>query len=566
MAHRLAELRTLRHVFGEGAGEAKRWLLGVLAGRRIRTVKQLVRFHEDLLYLRAFPDDAAVLTSAERELARVAARVRQLRAGQRAKLDDSGIAGSVSRHTYPYGVAAWLVSRHPGEARIDWENAPAEDPFDQFARPLLIQMEGDAFDSGELDARRWIRLGSRGAAAGDLAWLLDRVRGALPAERRAAWYDVAEVPVRWSLARSAGSASACVVPGRRVIYRKGGMRAAPADPVQFIASPSRRVERAAPYRARLLIDAARNALAARCREVHAITWANPREVHEADLGEGVTLAVIGAELEQRMTLEANYGYMLFSNGVPIGYGGVSPLFHDANTGINIFDPFRGSEAAYLWSAMLQAFRTIFHVKRFVVNAYQFGADNEEALQSGAFWFYYRLGFRPSDAYARRLAGAEARRMRADRHYRSDLSTLTRLAQGDLHLELPGFRPARAFDEAWLGVIARGVTRQIARRAASLPNASREAAVAEIEREVAAALGARRWRDWPVAERRGFSMLAPIAALVLPAIARWPLPQRTALARLFRAKGGPQESTFVTLAQQHHLWLSALARFAGRASR
>lgn len=561
MARLLGELHLLRHVFGVEGSEAKRWILGVVAERQIRARRLLVRYHEDLLYLRAFPDDAAVLASAERELGRIGARVRRLPARERGKLDDSGIAGSVSRYVYPYGVATWLVSRHPGEARIDWANAPGDDPFDQFARPLLTQMEGDAFDSGELDARRWIRLGSKGAAGGDLAWLLQRVAGALPAGRRAPWYDVAEVPVKWSLAGSDGSVTTHAVPVRRAFYRKGGMRPAPADPVAFIAAPADGVERAGPSRARLLIDSARNALAARCREVHAVTWANPREVYEADLGEGVALAVIGAQLDQRMTLEANYGYMLFSNGVPIGYGGVSPLFFDANTGINVFDPFRGSEAAYLWSATLRAFQTIFGVRRFVVNGYQFGEGNDEALQSGAFWFYYRLGFRPSDAEARRLAAAEARKMRADRRYRSDLPTLRRLARGDLHLVLPGFDTARAFDESWLGVVARGVTRELARRAAALPDASRERALAELEDEVSATLGARRRHAWPAAERRGFAMLAPVVSLTLRDVARWPTPERAALVQLLRAKGHPQESTFVSLAQRHRRWLRSLARWA-----
>ena len=156
-----------------------------------------------------------------------------------------------------------------------------------------------------------------------------------------------------------------------------------------------------------VIDLARSALAARAREVHAMNYPNADDVHVADLGEGVELAVIGVPPAQRLSLEANYGYLLISNGVPIGYGGVSPLFRQANTGINVFDPFRGSEAAFLWAQMLRAFRTLFGTRRFVINGYQFGAGNSEAIASGAYWFYYRLGFRPSLAENASLAAAEA---------------------------------------------------------------------------------------------------------------------------------------------------------------
>ena len=122
-----------------------------------------------------------------------------------------------------------------------------------------------------------------------------------------------------------------------------------------------------------------------------------RLFHEAAGPAVVILALIGVLPAQRLLLEANYGYVLLSNGVPIGYGGVSPLFRQANTGINVFDPFRGSEATYLWAQTLRAFRSLFGVRRFIINGYQFGAGNAEAIASGAYWFYYRLGFRPTSA-------------------------------------------------------------------------------------------------------------------------------------------------------------------------
>ena len=170
-----------------------------------------------------------------------------------------------------------------------------------------------------------------------------------------------------------------------------------------------------------------------------MSYPNHDEIYWCDLGQGVALAVIGIARDQRLTLETNTGYLLFANGVPIGYGGVTPLFRQANTGINIFDPFRGGEAAYLWTQMLRAFHTLYGSRRFVINAYQFGA--------GAFWFYYRLGFRPAQQHVRALAAREATRMASDRRYRSDVRTLKALATGDLYLDLPGFDPDDFFGEA-----------------------------------------------------------------------------------------------------------------------
>ena len=256
------------------------------------------------------------------------------------------------------------------------------------------------------------------------------------APRLADEWDDAEVPLEWQLRDSRWSATHNRLAGRAdpVIARTCGDR-------RWTSSRTSRARwnpsSACPARAQRVAAAARAALAARCREVNAMTYPNLDEIYWCDLGEGVALAVIGIARDQRLTLETNTGYLLFANGVPIGYGGVTPLFRQANTGINIFDPFRGGEAAYLWTQMLRAFHTLYGSRRFVINAYQFGAGNAEAIQSGAFWFYYRLGFRPAHAKTRKLAAREATRMASDRRYRSDVRTLKSLATGDLSP-----RPAR----------------------------------------------------------------------------------------------------------------------------
>ena len=192
-----------------------------------------------------------------------------------------------------------------------------------------------------------------------------------------------------------------------------------------------------------------------------MTYPNLDEIYWCDLGEGVALAVIGIARDQRLTLETNTGYLLFANGVPIGYGGVTPLFRQANTGINIFDPFRGAEAAYLWTQMLRAFHTLYGSRRFVINAYQFGAGNAEAIQSGAFWFYYRLGFRPAQ-----MRDAQARGARSAAHgVRSPLSQRRAHAEGARGRRFVP-RPARLrpddyFDEALLPQVGACAARQLA---------------------------------------------------------------------------------------------------------
>ena len=81
------------------------------------------------------------------------------------------------------------------------------------------------------------------------------------------------------------------------------------------------------------------------------------------------------------------GYLILSNGVPIGYGGASLLFKQVNTGLNIFYEFRGIEAAYLWVQLMRVYHSLVGYTRFIANAYKIEHENSEALKSGAFWFY-----------------------------------------------------------------------------------------------------------------------------------------------------------------------------------
>ena len=334
-----------------------------------------------------------------------------------------------------------------------------------------------------------------------------------------------------------------VLPVTRPVLRNALRR--PSDrPTRDILSPLPGIVRLGPRAARNVIDVARAALAARCREVFAISNANADEVWWAPLGDGVGLAVIGVAPRQRLSLESNYGYLLLSNGVPVGYGGVTALAAQANTGINIFDPFRGTEAGFLWTAMLRAFRTLFGTTRFVVNAIQFGEDNEEAIASGAYWFYWRLGFRPTDPARRRDAEAEAARLTGPRARPSSTATLRRLAVGDLVLTLPGAGRGTFFDERWLTTCASLVTRALAREDAHAHDRAAHAITTRLVRT----LGVRPER-WPHPERQAFERLAPVVSL-LSGLDRWSHNDRAALVALMRAKGHAQERAFVHQAVAH----------------
>ena len=547
----LRELRRIRSTFGaEAEAEArKRALLEALAGAPLRTCREIIELHEDLLFLAAFPGAPATRRTALRQLADFAGRWRSI-AGARAAAEKTGIAGTTARPQVAWPIARLLARDE--DAEVDWLGLEDPAAFDILVERLVAPSEQDAFGGGEYTTRRWIEL-ARPQEVTALQWL---TRGGASLARRgfAAAWDAAEVPLRWKLHDSKRSITHARLTVRPT-YRRGFRRPVVPTP-EAVARPLESIRLLERREAARVIDLARSALVARSREVQAMSYANPAEVHLADLDEGVELAVIGVSPEQRLQLEANYGYLLLSNGVPIGYGGVSPLYRQANTGINIFDPFRGSEAAFLWVETLRAFRTLFGTRRFIINGYQFGAGNSEAIASGAYWFYWRLGFRPSLPENVALAAAEAARLKRAPTQRTPATVLRRLARGDLVLDLADWNAGDDFEEPLLLRVGAAV----ARRIAELPVVSHEAGERHLSRQVAVALGARPGGN-AKEDRLGIERIAPLAALL--DLRAWSAAEQASLLRWMQAKGAPVEREFARLGADQSRFFREL-RALGRA--
>jgi len=182
-----------------------------------------------------------------------------------------------------------------------------------------------------------------------------------------------------------------------------------------------------------LVDVARATLALLARETDPVTWPAIDGVRWFDLGRGMTIALYPMHPARRFALDSHVGFLLFKNSLPVAYGGGWPFLGNCRIGVNVFPAYRGGESALLFCQVLRTYAQRYGVARFIVEPYQFGAGNREGLQSGALWFYWRLGFRPVDPKAAVLGAAEFARMAADRSYRPPLTTMRKLTRDDLAL-------------------------------------------------------------------------------------------------------------------------------------
>ena len=308
--------------------------------------------------------------------------------------------------------------------------------------------------------------------------------------------------------------------------------------------PPKRIRRVGRRQAQALLDFAREAMVTRARDLYTFTAANLMDACLVECGDGLEFFCIGVDPEQRLLLDAVYGILTIRNGVPIGYALFSALWRSSEVAYNVFETFRGGESAWVYGRLLATIRTMFGADTFTIDPYQLGHHNDEGLDSGAWWFYYKLGFRPWDPAIARLAATEAAKVAARKGYRTGPGTLRKLVSANLFLQL-GPPRRDVIGAIPTGAIGLAVTDYLTDRF----GADRERATAELAAEAAARLGVDGWRRWPAGERLFWERWAPLVAL-LPGLDRWSPAERLDLAAIIRAKGGRRESDFVARFDAH----------------
>jgi hypothetical protein len=530
-------------------------LLESLEHCAIRHPSTLLRLHEMLCFLQAYPDDARVLELVDRALEGFPSRVARLGSAVR-RLHDSGIAGATLDYPFGYPMARWLAARFPRDTEIAWSRFHDADRLDETLSLLATSAEGDAFSEGGMGWRHWLRVAKGGRRMSDLAVVLELfARTGLPEETRDWLFESVALPILWRPRGPGASRTLARLPCRRMFFYHGGLDRSAGDLVAALRRPPPLV-RAPRDRAEAMIEAARVAMATRQRELHAFAHPNPDDVLVVDAGRGLTLVFIGIEPDFRLPLESYYGFLVLKNGVPVSYGGGWELFGTLDFAVNIFASFRQGESAYIATQLLRAYRRIFDMRTVVVDRYQLGHESTEALRSGSFYFYHRLGFRPRDPDVVRVLAGERAKIAADASYRSPIPVLKRLAAAEMFLTLPGGLGApekrlRATDVSAL--VARMIAREFAGDRSLATRASAE--------RVGRVLGAARRAGWPGAARRSFARMSLVAALV-PDLAAWPLAERRALVAVMRGKGGASEMGYARRLDGHarlRRSLEALAR-------
>ena len=535
----LAALERIKDRAGPGAGPAKRALLTRLERTRLKSAAQVMRLHEALCFLRAYPDDARLRTQVLRML-RAFSRRADLRV-HRHQLENSGIAGTTIRHAYFWPMLRWVARRWPAQLSIDRGDTVAARRVEAALAVLLTSAEAEwvrerrpqGFDA--LDRLR----PKKATDAVFFTHLVDALPG--DGRTREAFHDAIE-PV-YALAPGMHTPSRTLAHHAvgPVVYQRSRLRRARPELRAEIRRAPLRVRRVSVREAETLVDLARAAMLTRERDLDAFAYGDPRDLRIVHEPGGLAFALNGVIPERRAPLAAVFGAITLQNGVPIGYIQLDVAGRSAAISFNTFATFRGAEAAQVFGRMLAMAHHVLGANAFTIEPYQLGEDNDEAIGSGAWWFYRKLGFAPRAAAARALARREAQRIAARRGARTSEATLGRLAAWHLYFELDPQRPCPLPPLAKIG---ERVSKTLAAR-----GIDRATAIQACVDEALAKTGLRSLAGWRTEEKCAWRHWAPLI-VSLPGLARWPRADTRALVEVVRAKAAQSEFDYIRRFNAH----------------
>jgi hypothetical protein len=556
LARALADLEESKRGFG--LGDAK--ILSTLKAfskSRFSDADALIRFHETLLFLRAYPSSPKVLNQIEQILKRFEPRVLQLSEADAdlSALDDpevSGIAGTSVTSNFSYVIVRWLVAKYPSQVSIDWDWFEEEDRFGATMPRFLPLLEDDAMVEAHVPYRQWLR-----AAKGrerELVWLINQFESLSISDRaKAELYDSLKLHVTWRFGARA-SRTGMKRPVRKLFFHdKPLIQRRDISLAAELSSPSIPVEKLSRAEGAKILDLARETSAVRYRELHGFTYGDAGRVLKADLGRGTEAFVMGVLPENRLPLRAYHAALIFKNGVPVAYFEGLSIFERMESGFNLYYTFRDGETAWLYARVLQLMRQLLGVTVFSIDPYQVGHENEEGIESGAFWFYRKLGFRPVRSELMKLTLSEERKMAAEPRHRTSARTLRRLAAGHMLFELPGTDSSGKWDSFEVRNIGIAVQRRMARAFHSDPQEMRAHALQFVKR--ALRMNVNRRSD---AEKAALQNLSLVLAMI-PDFETWSADQKTLADRIIRAKTAGAEAAYLKLMQKHTALRDALIR-------
>ncbi len=437
----LGKLKQIVHLFDNESKYKKTFILKQLAIQPVAGGKDLLLYHDMLLFMLAYLDNAANKKLVSSELKRVVAYAKKNSRNPKLVAENEGLPFAPIITRFSPDFMQWLLKHKDMSVEFDsfYDPSLTLNEVLNITLPTLFKAETTAgLDNENLLAELGIRKKN----------YMQFLTGQLE--------SIADRPLLKELFNDKVSAYVKLVP-RNEKFSRAYNRIDPGelyyhdeilkkfDPGTYISKPVEEINPTAEQK-NVLYKCIRNAMALTVREIDPATFLRKDTIRMYDVGRGLSLSVYSMIPERQLPLETYFGFTFFKNGMPVSYGGAWTFGRLARLGMNIFEPYRSGESGYLLTQLIRIFHQKMGNSYFEIEPYQFGLDNYDGIKSGAFWFYHKFGFRPVHRELFKLAESEYKKIKTKKNYRSSEKTLLRFTESNIALNLlPGKKPLDVLD-------------------------------------------------------------------------------------------------------------------------
>jgi hypothetical protein len=561
----LTQLEAAKNNFDPGHAPRITKLLTQLSKLQLTGPHSLIRFHESLLFLRAFPHAPSQISRVENLLNTFHRRIEKLRSANAdmALFDDfdkSGIAGTTMQDTLSFDVAQWLAGRIPRNVEIAWhdywDDYQAERARGTTWPRFIPLLEEDADVEANIPWQSWLDA-ARGRQNA-LPWLLSRFAHLpLPARQQAELYDSLRLPLRWKLENLKLSRTRNFTRPRRFFFHQAPLiQRSEVSLSHELSQPTPKLEKLSASAGESVMHAIREIMVVRYRELYGTTLGDPSTVVRANLGRGVVIHLWGLPPNRRLPLRAYLAGFTLKNGVPINYIEAIGLCEWIEVGFNTFYTYRQGETAWIYAQALRCLRALTAAKCFSIYPYQIGQNNDEAIDSGAFWFYRKLGFRPGRPDLKKLCEREEQKIAANPKYRTPPRTLKRLAEAHMFYDAAEGTPG-SWDTFSTRTLGLRINRRMSRDFDGDAQKIRQASVVQVSR--ALGIDPSRWNPTQKQSLENWSLVLA----QIPNLPRWTPEEKHQLIKIIRAKNASNELPYLRQTQHHPRLRSELLRLGSQ---
>lgn len=430
---KLKQLKLLVFQFDKTSNDTKVILLNDLILKVPKKKDAYLQFHHLLLCMMAYPSNQVLLNLVEKTASQLLKQLSKHSSIQD-KLIGTGLLHTAVECNFTYQKIKHIIQHFPNQVSIHSASSSIETQK-AVLKLILPNVEYSKIHAGEKYFKSRISEFHPSKQQTDLEWLLQTIeQSSSDIKTQAFLFNQLVVFIQWKISSEKDSVS----------FLRGAHL-----PTYFHTTPLEKkinlediIKQKLPAPVKLsliekqqLIHSAKMTLFYLYRETEPFTNANEDDITLFHLDKGISIALFGSTNNKRYSLESYIGYLVLKNNIPASYGGGWIFGERSQFGINILESFRGGESSLIICELLRVYHQYFKANRFVVKPYQFGLHNPEAIKTGAFWFYYKLGFRPENNELRTLAKKEEEEKLKNPGYKSEASTLRKYTKSNIVLTL-----------------------------------------------------------------------------------------------------------------------------------